>query len=586
MIDYEFQNLFLEQDVEKQIVIEYDTGTITNNEIHQEAFSVEESICSEENLVFGSCESSVLEFTVSNVFEELKGKQFDVSMVLAGNTSNPFEFGKFKVYSDVPTADRKQRTVTAYDALYDIINADVLEWYKALTSRITLKQFRNSFFAYFGIEQEEVSLANDDLQIFINSSIEELSGKTVVNSICEINGCFGHIGRNGKFRYVFLPTVTEGLYPSQTLYPSETLFPREANTKLIKTGTYIPPCAYENYMVEKISGIYIFNDSWEGKHGTEENPYTVSSNLLTYGKNGTELSAIAEKMFNVVKGIQYRPFNTKAKGNLCLEVGDSVRLSTSTQKIESYILQRKISGIQELRDEYTAEGEQYQPNNLNSIRQQIQSLQRTTSEIGKRIDGEITVRLEELDESIIAEVKRASDVEGNLSSRIEVALTGISIEMEDESGLTTGIKITMTKENGEESEVSGNINIKGFVTFEDLKGEGTTTINGANIKTGKISAEYIDLSTITELPSLTVNSMLVKSYMEVTSEDSSAYLVADNLSVYGLASVGGTLTTDSLKVTFPAITVGNFEATWQSADVLDADGKVITIEYLGFIAVG
>lgn len=37
-------------------------------------------------------------------------------------------------------------------------------------------------------------------------------------------------------------------------------------------------------------------------------------------------------------------------------------------------------------------------------------------------------------------------------------------------------------------------NIKGAVTFEDLIGEGTTEINGANITTGSISAERLDLS--------------------------------------------------------------------------------------------
>lgn len=31
-----------------------------------------------------------------------------------------------------------------------------------------------------------------------------ISGKTVVTAICEINGCFGNINRNGKFEYVFL----------------------------------------------------------------------------------------------------------------------------------------------------------------------------------------------------------------------------------------------------------------------------------------------------------------------------------------------------------------------------------------------
>ena len=41
--------------------------------------------------------------------------------------------------------------------------------------------------------------------------------------------------------------------------------------------------------------------------------------------------------------------------------------------------------------------------------------------------------------------------------------------------------------------VADNVNITGFVTFDDLETEGETTINGANITTGKVSADHIGL---------------------------------------------------------------------------------------------
>ena len=68
MVDYEYSNLFQQSSVYKQLIIETDDKSvkITNNELHQQKFELEESLCSENQLNFGSCESSSIKFTVSN----------------------------------------------------------------------------------------------------------------------------------------------------------------------------------------------------------------------------------------------------------------------------------------------------------------------------------------------------------------------------------------------------------------------------------------------------------------------------------------------------------------------------------------
>ena len=68
MVDYAYSNLFQQSSVDKQLIIETDDKTvkITNNELHQQKFELEESLCSENQLEFGSCESSSIKFTVSN----------------------------------------------------------------------------------------------------------------------------------------------------------------------------------------------------------------------------------------------------------------------------------------------------------------------------------------------------------------------------------------------------------------------------------------------------------------------------------------------------------------------------------------
>ena len=63
--------------------------------------------------------------------------------------------------------------------------------------------------------------------------------------------------------------------------------------------------------------------------------------------------------------------------------------------------------------------------------------------------------------------------------------------------------ITLTTSNGTSSSTirikyngvtidSASVSFSGMVTFDDLETEGATTINGANITTGTISADYID----------------------------------------------------------------------------------------------
>lgn len=49
--------------------------------------------------------------------------------------------------------------------MYDIINTDVKSWYAGLSFPMTLKQFRNSFFAHLGIAQVETSLVNDSMTV-------------------------------------------------------------------------------------------------------------------------------------------------------------------------------------------------------------------------------------------------------------------------------------------------------------------------------------------------------------------------------------------------------------------------------------
>ena len=517
VVNYKYGDLFKKDTVDKQLSIVSDDGkiNITNTELHQEKFELTESLCSEQELTFGSCEAAMIKFTVSNTFLPMKGRWMTVRMSLGGHTDVPFQFGRYKVDSDTPTADRTCRDVVAYDALYDILNADVAAWYNTVFPShkeqqkdkdgktttvtvydpVTMKQFRDSFFNHFGIEQADIILVNDGMSIEKTVAVtassetssdteesstigESMSGKEVLSCICEINGCMGHMGRDGKFHYIYLEQNIQGLYPRNDLYPADDLFPRDPKSNRIGKDLYIT-AEYEDFLVKTINKLQIR----EQKNdigvivGTGDNAYVIEDNFLVYGKGTKELKGIAKNILSKIRGIVYRPFTADCKGNPCLEVGDAVRLPTRYELIESYILKRTLKGIQALRDDLEADGEEYRTNGANGIQKSILKLkgksnvlertiektQSTITDVEKGLQSQITQTATE----IRTEVKNTTD---GLSSRITQNASSITAEVKRAQGqeieLAAAIKINedkitaeVTRASEAEGDLSGNIEV-------------------------------------------------------------------------------------------------------------------------------
>jgi hypothetical protein len=463
VINYQYAELFKKDSIDKQLTIETDDKTtkITNVELHQEQFELTESICSESELTIGSCEAAVLKFTVSNIFLPMKDKMITVKTVIDNNTANPFQIGRYKVYSDTPTADRTKRDIVAYDSLYDVINADVAEWYNALLpekdSTTTMKAFRDSFFGYFGIEQADAQLVNDDMKVEKTVEPEELSGATVLNCICEINGCFGHIGRDSKFHYIYLEQEIQGLYPRNNLYPADDLYPREPKSTRISKSLYIS-AQYEDFLVKTIDKLQIRKeeDDIGVIVGSGTNAYVIQDNFLVYGKGSEELTGIANNIYGKIRGIIYRPFSADCKGNPCIEVGDAVRLPTKYEIIESYVLKRTLKGIQALRDNYEATGEEYRSTQVNSVHKSIIQLKGKTNVLTRTIE-ETNSKITDVESGLSSEIKQtATDIRAEvkntadgLSSSIEQTAESITSEVKraKQSEEELSSKITQTAES-------------------------------------------------------------------------------------------------------------------------------------------
>lgn len=441
------KELYFKEYADKQMLISLDGTKIAfdNSMIESEAFEMDESLCSESELKFGSCEANSVKFTVHNTPGSIVGKNITITETVDGDTENPFQYGKYKVYSDVPSSDRTKREITAYDAMYDIINADVKSWYSGLSFPMTLKAFRDSFFSHLGIEQATATLPNDSMtvnktlvatQTDDSSAVTEessISGKTVMTAICEINGCFGNINRDGKFEYVFLKAITSALYPAEDLFPADNVFPSDANTESM-TGHYIT-FDYEDFQSQAITQLEIktSDDNAGAIVGTAGNNYSITGNFLVSDKTGAELEQIANNLLPVMAQAAYTPIKScTCIGNPCLELGDPIRFNTSREIVETYLLQRTLTGVQCKRDSITAQGTQTHAAKVNSIRDTLESVQRRTSKLERNADHLLSTyedleeqtssRFEQTAKRISAEVDRAQKAEGQLDASLELKL--------------------------------------------------------------------------------------------------------------------------------------------------------------------
>ena len=580
MIDYKYADLF-KGGADKQMRIASDDGLIdiSNKEIHWEQFELKESLCSQSELTFGACEASQIKFKISNVFTSMVGMQLAVTTTLEGHTDAPFSFGKYWVVSDIPTDDRRYRNVTAYDAMYDILHRDVAAWYNGLTFPMTLRQFRDSFCGYVGIEQEEITLINDGMTVEKTIDPQELSGKTVIESICEINGCFGHITRDGKFRYVILKEMIEGLYPADDLYPSDDLYPADPMNATDIARNSFSSCKYEDYICQHISKLQVRQKENDigAITGSGNNCYVIEDNFLVYGKSAADLQTIAGNIYSVISIVWYRPASVEATGNPCFEVGDGIKLTTTGEIIYTYILQRTLKGIQKPWDSYSANGEEYRSEKLNGLQKSIIQLKGKTNTLTRTVE-ETRLEMRDIEqglsneisitaEGLSAEITRASDAEDTLAAQISVNAQQILTKV-SKNNIVSEINQTAEsiKIKAERIDLVGLVTADEFVSkyatietlnvtkleLQNLIAE-KATIESLNAVSGRVGSLEADHVTTQELNAVSARLQTVEAnyisagtvkadYMEVANWTSGGYIKAERIDAATIAAKLGSYT--------------------------------------------
>ncbi len=371
----ELKELYEQDSIKKTLLITDGEVELTDANIVSEEFSIEQVLCDEKQLRFGTCNASVLKMKIYNNLSSLKNRGLTVSQTVEGSDAVQ-QLGTYYVASDKPTADRNYRDIVAYNSMYHILNKDVKSWYDSVEFPCTLKVFRDGFFEYVGIEQEEIVLVNDNMTVEKTIEQEEIAGKMVIEAICALNGCFGQVGFDDLFHYVFLNNYYDGESP---VYENTEQFDR----------TYIS-CQYEDYMCLAVTGLQIRedeNDIGAAVGDTKTNPYVLEDNFLLYGKTQEELDAVANNILGVNKEASpYRPTECVCRGNPARGLGTAITLYTTRDVVTSYILKRTLSGVQALRDSYCAKGNEYYDKNVNGANKSTLQLKRRVNRLVRTVD--------------------------------------------------------------------------------------------------------------------------------------------------------------------------------------------------------
>lgn len=495
--------------------------------------SLEESLCSDENIEWGSCEASQIKLTIIGLNGAgIKGSEMTLYQTLAGvfpaadlyprddvfPAGYVMPFGKYVVQSAKKQANTDFWDVTALDYMSKF-DADVVEWYNSLAFPLSLRDFRASLCKYLGVTEEVPDyLPNDDMLVEKTIDAGELTGKDVLIACEQVNGAFGHFDREGVLQHIALEP-NYGLFPATDLYPCEELYPVAPgvmNDQVYdeRLEAYLMISSYfEDYTVQSIDKIQIRQESEDigAIYGTGTNCYTIEANFLLYGKGADELQQIATNVYGTISSRMYIPFSCELKGLPYISVGSAVYFAYGTDSIVSYVMNRTLKGTYALKDSYSAEGEEIRSvqNNVNKdilllkgkaayLKKNVDEVSANLVDLEKQTEAKLTITAEKIE----AEVKRASEAEGNLSSLIS----------------QTAESITLMVKKGEVSAQlsieSGGIDIKGdrfswTATNSSLTADGTLTVNQGLFKgsidvgngqftvdsSGKVIAKSIEVGT-------------------------------------------------------------------------------------------
>lgn len=396
MVEYEYRDLFYNHSSVDLIVIQkgaslswnsvteqFDSEDsafiIRNDDIDSESFELDEKLCSESNLKFGLCQAAHLTFTIYNktTIPNLKDEMINVFLCFNKDPNTIFPVGTYLVDEDAYEAGRAQRTISAYDLLYELRDLDITDWYNqyfdSTPSPVMGWTIMNLFAWINGTSPYASDETSPRIDIEIDNTYILCNGDFVVNKtiesdtitfsffmqgLLEFNGAFGHINRNGKLEFKTMESYTA------------------TPVRIVNDNHRFPPTTYDDINTWGIGGIDVYDRTnirkFKYRNTDKKYPsiYVMTDPwvLADRTKGDTVVKNAIKKMHEAIKHQNYNPSETECLGDLCVEVGDRIDVVfeqpeeyDTRNQFRSYVLERHFAGLQGMVDTYTAKGNKKQP---------------------------------------------------------------------------------------------------------------------------------------------------------------------------------------------------------------------------------
>lgn len=373
----------------------------------------------------------------------------------------------------------------------------------------------------------------------------QITASTVLQAFCQFNGVFGLINGEGYFDYIKLnldnPTEIDEQYQLEVGY-SDTTFPSITGVVIFdKTSEeYTDDSIHTEYgdvkNGKKGSALAYYPDNREKIEGPKAHVYTIDDNFLMNSFTQSDAMAMAERLYNQISNLTMRNTNLSIVAMPWLNCGEAICYYSPTedtlfpsedlfpsenlfpsdfQKITTLIMNYEISGTGLFKGKIECKVEDMSSDitDLNEI---------ISSELFYRKIGD-DKNFSEIEQTAERIRLQVTDAINNVTSKIEVEVGRINLEIDGPDGLKSQILMTQNSIQLLSQQItleaqridliaSESVDIKtrlltveaneitleaSKVSFIDLATGGKTVIEGSNIKTGSISCDRIKLSRIT-----------------------------------------------------------------------------------------
>ena len=379
----------------KRITLSFSNGiTLGNADVVSEEFSIDQTLCDEENLTIGKVCPARMYVKIYDTQHSYKGQICTVSLSSYDDSDNllaSISLGTFTITSDNRTADKLYRELVGYDALYTLSKLSYLDKWLTYSKGSTKKTY-SAFVSDF---LDDVILAISctiDKQYVLNSIYNKLSTVTIkgntgqnglsyldmLQMICESLGFFAFLDFNGELRFIPVKSTatqlvdyafTSGADGSTTDKASR--LTSATKVSYVPADYFINGFNYEDYLTANYTKVSVVSENLDGEDSSDNYTtysegvsgvnYTVDCNILTKGWTSSQLMYILHgwaQTFNFAN-IGYKPSDLSKQYDPRIELGDYIQVTTPLNEVVIFpVLKRRISGIIAMRDNYIAGGDE------------------------------------------------------------------------------------------------------------------------------------------------------------------------------------------------------------------------------------